>query len=108
VVPYHVRSAVGHFIMLIRWPVFIGLTVASILQVVAAFTPILKPDQMSLPDVIPPINTAVLALLWWRITQLEKNSEYLRDRMDRMSSHQDTQDHRAGQPKRIKHYSEPE
>jgi len=106
VVPYRVRSAIGHTMLIVRWPVFFGLIAASVLQVIAAFTPSLKPEQVNLPDIIPPINTAVLALLWWRITQLEKTSEYFRDKMDRMSSHQDMQDYRSGHPRRARSHIE--
>jgi hypothetical protein len=58
-----------------------GLVIAVFLQAYAAFSPILKPDVIGAPDLIPPLNTAVLALLWWRVSQLEKFRER-RERRD--------------------------
>jgi hypothetical protein len=77
-VPYRARSLVGHLIALVRWPVLAGLGAAFLLQFAAAFAPDIKPDQLVVPDLIPPLNTAVLALLWWRVAQLEK----FKDRQD--------------------------
>ena len=69
---------------LIRWPVLIGLILGCCLQLVAAFTDVVKPQAVGLPDVLPPIQTAVLALLWWRMSQVEKDRDYFRDRIDEL------------------------
>jgi hypothetical protein len=83
----------GHIILFLRWPVLVGLVISGVLQFLAAFDASFKPGSLNLPDVIPPLNTAILAVLWWRITQLEKQAEYHRDRLDRvLRENQDTQD----------------
>jgi hypothetical protein len=71
-VPYRTRYLMAHFIAVVRWPVFLGLGAACLMQFAAAFVPDIKPDQVNVPDLIPPLNTAILALLWWRVSQLEK------------------------------------
>ena len=82
-------SIFGQIVLLIRIPVTVGLCVMVLLQLGAAFQPIIKPEQLNLPDLIPPLNTAVLALLWWRVSQLEKAREYFQDRLDRARDIQD-------------------
>lgn len=72
-----------HGVRLLRLPVMAGLAISAIIQFTAAFQPIIKPEQLNVPDLIPPLNTAVLALLWWRVTQLEKAREYFQDRLDK-------------------------
>jgi len=97
--PYRVNSVIGHFIVLVRWPVLVGLIGATVLQLLSAFQPMLKPGQINLPDLIPPLNTTILTVLWWRITQLEKQAEYFRDRIDKMANHSDDRDDREGHPR---------
>ena len=101
--PYREKSMIGYFILVVRWPVMIGQVCATILQFAAAFAPIIKPEQLNLPDLVPPLNTAILALLWWRISQLEKNSredrKYFQDRIDKLADHTDARDDRDNHPR---------
>lgn len=97
--PYRAYSRLGRIILQLRWPVMLGLIVATCLQLIAAITPIIKPDAINMPDLIPPLNTAILALLWWRISQLEKISVYHRDRLDKISEHEDKRDDREDKPR---------
>jgi hypothetical protein len=97
--PYRAKSMIGNFIVLARWPVTIGLAGATILQFVAAFSPIIKPEQVNLPDLIPPLNTAILTLLWWRISQLEKTAKYFQERLDKIADHADERDDRENVPR---------
>jgi hypothetical protein len=92
------KMTVANFIVAMRIPVLLTLWVAAFVQLVAAFAPAIKPEAINLPDLIPPVNTIVLALLWWRISQLEKTSTYQRDRIDDMRDHQDRQDDSTGFP----------
>lgn len=96
--PYRQLSKLGRVILLLRWPVMLGLATATCLQLVATIAPIIKPENIHVPDLIPPLNTAILALLWWRVTQLEKISVYHRDRLDKISEHSDKRDDREGRP----------
>lgn len=101
--PYRAKSMIGHLIALTRWPVTIGLIVATLLQFTAAFAPIIKPEQLNLPDLLQPLNTAILTLLWWRIAQLEKTAsedrKYFQDRVDKMADHADARDDREARPR---------
>jgi hypothetical protein len=91
-----VKMSVATFIVAVRIPVLLMLWATTCIQLIAAFAPAIKPEAINLPDLIPPVNTAVLALLWWRISQLEKTSTYQRDRIDDMRDHQDRQDESSG------------
>jgi hypothetical protein len=86
----HVRvNTVIHYILvIIRWPILLGLSVSAALQFGSLINPILRPEQLNMPDIIPPINTVVMAVLWWRVTQLEHDWHYFRDRLDRMTNGQ--------------------
>jgi len=97
--PYREKSMIGQFIALVRLPVTAALILAAILQLIAAFNPVLKPEQINLPDLIPPLNTAILTLLWWRVSQLEKLSKYFRDRLDKLAEHSDQRDDREDKPR---------
>lgn len=80
----HGRRLAASSVALIRVPVALFLWAAAFLQFLSVlWTPALKPEALSVPDLIPPMNTVVLALLWWRVSRLEKDSDYFRDRMDK-------------------------
>jgi hypothetical protein len=97
-----VKSVMTQTIGLLRWPVMCVLVVTGIAQLFGVFVPnltIIKPEQVNLPDFIQPMNTAILALLWWRISQLEEQTRYLRDRLDKLADHSDERDDRDHKPR---------
>jgi hypothetical protein len=72
-----------HFNFLVRWPVGVGLIFVAIFQLFALAGPIIKAEPTTVQDVIQPVNTVILAVLWWRISQLEKFQKKMEERDER-------------------------
>jgi len=77
-----IETVIHHFVWFARWPITIGLVAITVMQAAAVFMPLLRAEALNVPDVLQPVNTAILALLWWRVAQLEKFKERIEKRDD--------------------------